>query len=272
MEELVYLNQRDNKRKGVLLSILFHLLLLLLLLIPCMQYFDPPKNLQGVTVMLGIEEASEVETKSSQEISKSTSAEPKEESKSKTPISNSKTDVQSKVSTEKAEVKSSPTHPIKEGPSKEELERMKAERKAREEAERKAKEKEDAKSKFGSLFNKNNEDENSTGQGDPLGKPDASALEGLTEAYGKTGQGLDDRGMVFQPVIKDDSQKTGRVVVRICVSSNGDVISARYTQKGSTTTDSHLIELAERNARKYKFSKSEIDEQCGNIIIDFKLK
>ena len=99
------------------------------------------------------------------------------------------------------------------------------------------------------MFKKNNDTENSSSKGNPSGMPDASALEGLSEAYGKAGEGLEDRGIVYQPQIRDNTQKTGRVVVRICVDNEGNVISARFTQKGSTTTDSHLISLAEKERK-----------------------
>ena len=40
--------------------------------------------------------------------------------------------------------------------------------------------------------------------------------------------------------MSDNSQKTGKVSVQVCVDSNGDVSSADYTQKGSDTADGQL--------------------------------
>jgi len=145
-----------------------------------------------------------------------------------------------------------------------------AARKKAEEAKRKAQQKADAKSKFSSLFNKSGKDSASKGQA--TGHPDAKALEGLSSGKGTAGKGFGDRGIVYSPTITDDSQRTGRVVVDICVNKKGEVISAKFTQKGSTTTDAYLIDLAEKSAKKYKFMKSEVEEQCGEITIDFKLK
>ena len=168
---------------------------------------------------------------------------------------------------------------------KAEEEAKEAERKAQEEAQKaaeeaqrkaeaaaaKAKAKADAKSKFSNLLNNGGESAPAS-KGSLEGKPNAQALEGISTGSGKTGEGLGDRKLLYQPPITDSSQKTGKVIIRICIDKSGKVSKAKYTQKGSTTTDAYLIKLAEDNARKYKFDKGGIEEQCGNVIIDFKLK
>ena len=78
--------------------------------------------------------------------------------------------------------------------------------------------------------------------------------------------------MLHEPKIDDRSQKTGRVVISVCVDKNGKVIKAEYTQKGSTTTDSELKEIAKKAALQFKFTLSEIEEQCGTITVDFKIR
>ncbi|NNE27025.1 MAG: hypothetical protein HKN09_09300 [Saprospiraceae bacterium] len=272
MQHTVQINDKDKKQRSLLLSILFHVLLLLFLLLPCFSYFDPPKPIQGITILLGEETEEEIdEIKSTTDAKSNSSPEKVEEEKPKKVVNKPapSANVKSKTTTDSAPVvvekKKEETKKIEESkPTAEEI----AAAKAAEEAQKKK----EAKERFGSLFNKNNDSENSSSKGNPSGMPDASSLEGLSEAYGKAGEGLEDRGIVYQPQITDNTQKTGRVVVRICVDNEGQVISARYTQKGSTTTDSHLIKLAERSARQYKFGKSPLDEQCGNIVIDFKLK
>ncbi len=148
--------------------------------------------------------------------------------------------------------------------------RAKAEAKARAEAEAKAK-KDAAKSKFSSLMN-NSKSNAQDSKGDPNGKPDGKVLEGISTGYGRQGDGLGDRQLLYAPQIKDNTQKTGKVIINICVDQSGKVTKAKYTQKGSTTTDSYLIQLAEKSAKKYKFDKSDINEQCGDVVIDFKLK
>lgn len=83
---------------------------------------------------------------------------------------------------------------------------------------------------------------------------------------------IQSRKVLKIPSIKDKSQKEGKVVVKICVDSSGKVISSKYTQIGSTTTDSYLIKLAEKGAKGYEFSKSSVEQQCGRVIIEFTLR
>lgn len=85
-------------------------------------------------------------------------------------------------------------------------------------------------------------------------------------------EAISNRKVVFIPKIKDSSQKEGRVVVKICVGPSGKVISARYTQKGSTTTDSYLTNLAVKNAKLYRFSPNASPKQCGIVNIDFQVQ
>ena len=271
MDQILNLNEKDNKNKSVLLSLLFHVILILLLLLPCLHYFDPPRENQSIIVAVGVPEQTEI-SKSTTDVIATPEAKV-EETKINPDKPARQPDKAAPVVSETVE-EASPVVAEKTK-SQEELQRerdMASQKEARKKAEAEARQKEEAKSKFGSLFNKNNDNDNSEGEGDPLSQPDATALEGLSEGFGKTGKGLQTRKLVYQPKIEDNSQKTGKVVVDICVNSKGDVISANYTQKGSTTTDTYLIRLAERNAKKYRFSESELVEQCGEIIIDFKLK
>lgn len=83
---------------------------------------------------------------------------------------------------------------------------------------------------------------------------------------------LRERKVDLAPQINDNSQKTGRVIVRVCVNANGDVIEAEYIYEGSNTADSRLVELAINNAKRWKFKKAAIEKQCGTIKYDFKLK
>jgi outer membrane biosynthesis protein TonB len=83
---------------------------------------------------------------------------------------------------------------------------------------------------------------------------------------------LSSRKILFTPTIEDNSQKEGRVVVKICVDASGIVTSSQYTQKGSTTSDAYLIQIAEEGAAKYRFSSSTNDLECGRVTILFELK
>ncbi|MEE9373129.1 MAG: energy transducer TonB [Saprospiraceae bacterium] len=84
-----------------------------------------------------------------------------------------------------------------------------------------------------------------------------------------TSENIANRKVIFIPQINDDSQKEGRVVINICVDPTGKVLSAKYTQRGSTTTDNYLVKLALKNAKRYRFSPNHVPKQCGRVNIDF---
>lgn len=146
-------------------------------------------------------------------------------------------------------------------------------RRAEEEAKKKQEEFEKQKKQFGELLGGGRGQTDQSGsQGDTDGDPDASRLDGIITGSGMVGGGLGDRGVLFEPSIQDNSQKTGRVVVRVCVDSEGNVVSAEYTQRGSTTTDGDLRRRAIESAERFKFTQSDIDRQCGTITVEFKLE
>ena len=84
MQHTVQINNRDKKQRSLLLSILFHVLLLLFLFIPAFNYFDPPRPVQGITILLGEEFEEEInEIKSTTNTKSSSSPEVVEEVNSK---------------------------------------------------------------------------------------------------------------------------------------------------------------------------------------------
>ncbi len=122
---------------------------------------------------------------------------------------------------------------------------------------------------FSNLFRSSNGSKSDMNQGDPLGSPGAEALRGISKGEGKVGGGLEGRGVMYKPEIIEHSQKSGKVVVQVCVDSKGKVVSAIYTQRGSTTTDVDLVEAAEFAAKKYIFSPGAFEKECGTIAIQF---
>ena len=117
--------------------------------------------------------------------------------------------------------------------------------------------------------------------GQPTGDPQGTAYHG-NPGTGNTGNGgsgnaelgLAGRKFIYLPTIIDPSQKTGRVVVNIHVDRTGNVISAKATQMGSTTTDPYLFHLAEQAALKTKINADSqaTEEQVGTITYIFSVK
>jgi len=121
---------------------------------------------------------------------------------------------------------------------------------------------------FGSLFGQGS----SESTHEPSKKKNLSSLSSVGVTSSKIGQGLSGRQIAYAPKIEDNSQKTGLVVVDICVDQEGKVMTAKYTQRGSTTNDQYLIQKAVKAAKKWRFATSAETKQCGVINIDFKLK
>ena len=310
MSNTIAIDEKKQQRDSLSISLILHFFLVLLLLFPIVSALskEPEKpQFEGIQVALGYKEATQRTKTQPAPSASSAKPTPKQKSKaaptksaqkksqaiakpvSKKIVSETLTKVAPVVATKEKVVQTESDAKAKAEKQKEaaeEAERKAAEAKAKAEAEAKQKAAEEAKRKAEaelaakkaaarSKFNNLAKSANGNGapsKGDPSGHPDATALEGITKGKGKAGKGLGSRGLLFAPVISDSSQQTGRVVVNICVNAQGKVISADFTQKGSTTTDSHLISLAVSNAKKYKFSESSTAEQCGDITIDFKLK
>jgi TonB family protein len=109
-------------------------------------------------------------------------------------------------------------------------------------------------------------------QGDPNGDPNSGNLEGISKGSGRVGGGLGNRGVVRSPSITETFQKTGTVVVEVCVNANGDVTRADLKLAGTTTQDAQLVNAAKANARQWKFSAGQVDSQCGTITYNFRVQ
>jgi len=117
-------------------------------------------------------------------------------------------------------------------------------------------------------------------QGKSFGDPNGTEYSGNPGmgGPGKGGSGggpqlgMSGRKIIYYAPIIDNSQKFGRVVVNIKVDRQGNVVFAKATQKGSTTTDSYLFQLAEQAAMKTKVNADTdaAEEQFGTITYTFR--
>lgn len=163
----------------------------------------------------------------------------------------------------------------------------KVEQKRREEEEQKQKEEEErkkiealTKNAFTQPGNTNNDatsDGNKIGagnQGDPEGDPNAQNYS--------DGRGLGNKGIGFSlkgrspqggslPKPAYTANESGTIVVRVTVDRNGNVTSASYQAKGSTTTSQTLIKAALDAANKAKFNNDNNADayQVGTITYRF---
>lgn len=132
--------------------------------------------------------------------------------------------------------------------------------------------------------------EGETGKPGDQGSPDGSMDSkyhgpggGNGNSPGEYGPGGDGGGISYSlggrksqkiPLPEYTQQVEGRVVVEISVDKMGNVISAKPGVKGSTTTNSYLLEKAKQAALRAKFNAKPDapDEQRGTIVYNFLLK
>jgi TonB family protein len=85
------------------------------------------------------------------------------------------------------------------------------------------------------------------------------------------GGGLMGRRVIVRPRMVDNTQKVGRIVLEVCVDGNGNVISAEYLLKGSTTNDDELLNNAITWTKNYRFSSANTPKECGTVAFGFNL-
>ena len=303
MEDLTQ-SEQINRRRGWIFSVIFHILAIVLLALYGFTFQNPPPEPGGVMVNLGIPDVGqgdenapagepavpveEPEPQPEEETPPPAKEEPKKEPVKEKPKAEPKKEVVKTEDPEAAALK-----------KKKEEEKKKADAIAKAEAEAKAKAAAEAKAKAdaeaarkaeearkkkelddlvaGGLGGGKGSGKGNTGkpgnQGDPNGDPNSDILTGISTGSGVVGGGLGNRGVLKKgPAIRDNSQDQGTVYLDVCVDKNGNVVSAEYTQKGSTTASTKLIALAKANAKAWQFSKGAVDKQCGTIRYDFKLK
>ena len=115
-----------------------------------------------------------------------------------------------------------------------------------------------------------------TGKPGNQGKPDGDPnSDNLDKGFGRgpgTVNGFGGRNVQSAPKLQENSQKSGKVVLTVCVNADGRVTSADFKPVGSTTTDQELIDAAIRNSRQYKFAPGSAEKQCGTITYNFRVQ
>lgn len=110
-------------------------------------------------------------------------------------------------------------------------------------------------------------------QGAPGGNPESDNYKG--GGSGNSGvaklRGLSGRSIVRIPSFEDDFNENAKVAVDIRVDPAGNVISAEYQPRGSTTSDPSLKAIAIRKAKQVKFNTGSV-ESTGTLQFNFKLK
>ncbi len=267
----VYLTkEKSSQGKGWLVSFITHLIFVAMLFLPMLAATPPPEDIEGVLVSLGLPDEGEGDEAPAATQDKS---DPQPETQPQQPVEKMESRKPEKQVTNKVVTSSEQSDVLVKESAARKQAQAESQRKASEEA-KKQEAYNNSKKSYGDLLGGSGK--GNTGkpgnQGDPSGDPNAKALDGISKGSGRVGGGLGNRGVLHEPKISDASQKTGRVVISVCVDKKGKVIKADYTQKGSSTTDSELKDIARRAALQFTFTDSAVEEQCGTITVDFKIK
>ncbi len=288
--------EEENRKKGLITSIIVHIILLILIVLPLLTFPDPPPGQAGILISFGepnvgqgeeepapakqpeeVVEVDEPEPPQEEIVEREVAEKPKEKPKKKDSKKVNTDDNSKELALKKkreAEKKASDA-----AEKKRKADVAEAKRKADATAKKKA-EKDKIKNEIGDLFSDDGKGKNSGSQGtsgkpgnagNPDGDPNAKRLEGLGKGSGDV-SGFGNRGFKRPSAIKSSVQEAGTVSLEICVDDNGRVTSAKPKLSGSTTQNPQLQKLAIANAKKYRFDKSGVDKQCGTIVYKFTLQ
>ena len=251
-------SEKKNKRKGIIGTLLFHVLLIVAFLFMGLTYQIPPPPEKGISINFGYvdEGISEVEPEDIAEIPEPVQEEIVEEQSA----------AEEEVVTQETE----------EAPIVEKTEQKKKEPEKKKVIEEKKPEVNKKALYTGKKKNKET-DEGNTGESGNQG-----AIDGDPNAKAHSGGGIGTDGIAYQlggrspkfkakPIYK--IQEQGKVVVIITVDRLGNVVNAIPGAKGSTTLNKYLLAKAKEAALKTKFNpkQSAPENQQGKIIYHFSL-
>lgn len=268
----------NNKQriKGIVGTIIFHLILLLILLFIKLMPIPIPQEEDGGGILINFGNS---ETGSGDDVPQSTEVStptPPQPSKI-TPVKNHDVVTQDidktvSINNKKKDKKKLPTDkPIVNNTTTTNTQTE-------------TKETQKPKAVFQSNNNNNVSSQGNTGgsgdQGSPNGNPFTNGMSqtgGGINPLGIGGNGiglnLSGRHITKYPTVNDNSQKTGRVVVNIKVDKNGNVIYAEATRQNSTTDDAYLFSLAVKAAYETKLNANpDMIEQFGTMTFNFRVK
>ncbi len=118
-------------------------------------------------------------------------------------------------------------------------------------------------------------DDNKAGdKGSPDGDPYATSYYGSPgSGSGTGGYGLNGRSLVNQGKVAQECNESGRVVVKIVVDKNGQVITATPGVRGTTNNNPCLLEPARKTAfmHKWNLDSNAPNQQVGFVVVNFKL-
>jgi outer membrane biosynthesis protein TonB len=301
MDDILTIKEQQNKRKGQIAGGLMFLFLIIMLLLPLFWFQNPPPGQEGIQVNLGIpdigmgedlnapmatttetEEVSEPEPQPEPEVEETpppAAVDPAPEPPQRDVVT---TEDPSAIALRKKQQKEAADRKAQEDADDRREREVQEERKRQQaaaEAERKRQAAAAAtKSEVDDMFKKPGNgggNTNKPGDGGATdGDPNSTNIGNKSFGSGTVGGGLGSRGVSSSPRLVENSQKSGTVVIYLCVDSSGRVIgdSVKFTQSGSSNPDAQLVDAAIRNAKTWGFTSGSVDKQCGTITYNFKVQ
>lgn len=251
-----------NKRTGLITTVLVHIGLLLIFAFFGMTYMEPPPEEEGITINFGY---SDVGRNNNEQNNPTPTPTPPTETQQAEPTPQEV--VEEEIITQ--DVEEAPA--IQEDKKKEKVEEVPEPKKEEPKPDKNLSE----------AINKWKNTKNESGGGD--GETDQSGNQGSQDgdknSKNYTGGGVGDgisfslegRSMVGKPIIRDNSQEAGKVVVDIIVDKYGKVVRATPGARGSTTASSQLYKIAKEAALNTKFNANPDarEEQKGQMTFIF---
>ncbi len=303
-----FLDTRHKKKSFTLTTALLSILLLLLFYIG-LTYLDPPEE-SGISVNFGttdfgmgniqpkekiqsepldtppvepVEQEDVVEETVPEELPEEVVA--KEEPAEKVLTQESEESIkikQAKEAKKRAEDAAKEAQKRKEDAEKREKAKAAKIVKEKRDAEEKARKEQEAKKKKldelmgglnksdGTTSGSEGDDKKAGDKGQPDGDPYATSP---SSGSGTGGYGLNGRSLVSKGKVKQECNEAGRVVVKIIVDRNGDVVSAIPGVKGTTNNSACLLDPAKKTALKHKWNldSNAPSQQVGFVVVNFKL-
>lgn len=274
----ITLTHDKDKRRGLIVSLTIHAVLLVLFFFFGLKYIVPPPE-EGMLINFGTSETGLGQVESEPMRSTEPVQTPVEQVTPPTPVEPVAAVAEEEVVTQETEDEIAMRRE-KEAKERAEIERKKEEERKRVEEQRL---REEQKRRMDELFAKAKAGAGTGGgEGDTKPGGNQGSLDGVPNVPhgGKGGSGsgvsfnLGGRKMVTPPRIVDNSQETGKVVVDITVDKYGKVVQATPGARGSTTTSSHLYRLAREAALDTKFDANPTAEvqQKGTMTFLFVLE
>ena len=108
-------------------------------------------------------------------------------------------------------------------------------------------------------------------QGAPGGDPNSNNYTGGGHGNGVSiSRGLEGRRVLRAPSFTGDFNENAKVAIDVHVDENGNVTSAEYNLRGSTTSASNYVSEAKEKAHLVKFNSGS-GESVGTIIFNFRV-